>query len=311
MTLGQAYEELRCLRSPGNVPNSGCISGPELAAKAEISVDELSAITLFPVSYMSPDILSDPVAFSQFFINHHARPFYQSSGPFSRQSIQELHATYCQPRPAKCRENAGAANAGPAVTTGEASTHYALSNPHLEPAQDVCTTMLVDVHTNSVQNSTGEGTLEKWREKGYGENEVEKDKDGSMMVLGMDVGGFAQDLVGTSGKEPVEQMARTMTFDQEWPMAFSGNTGPVTKVWGDSKGATEKLESSCQSHNRSDITFDAIRNPSALPIPTSSEWDPGPDKSAYTVPAVEEYKADYLLTSGHFQAEDGIRDVLR
>ena len=90
------------------------------------------------------------------------------------------------------------------MTTGEASTHYALSNPHLEPAQDVCTTMLVDVHTNSVQNSTGEGTVEKWREKGYGENEVEKDKDGSMMVLGMDIGGFAQDLVGTSGKEPVK-----------------------------------------------------------------------------------------------------------
>ena len=119
------------------------------------------------------------------------------------------------------------------MTTSEASTRYALGNPHLEPAQEVCTTMLrlVDEHTNSAQNSTGEGTVEKWQEKGYGGNEVEKDKDGSMMVLGMDIGGFAQDLVGTSGKEPVKEMARTMTFDQERPMAFSGNTGPVTKVW--------------------------------------------------------------------------------
>ena len=67
------------------------------------------------------------------------------------------------------------------------------------------------------------------------------------------------------------------------------------------------MESSGQSRNRSDITFDAIRNSSALSVQTSSEWDPGPDKSAYTVPAVEEYKADYLLTSGHFQAEDWCR----
>ena len=116
MTLAQAYEELRCLRSPGNVANSSCISGPQVAAKAENSVDELSTITLFPVSYMSPDILSDPVAFSQFFINHRARPFYQSSGPFSRQSIQELHAACCKPPQAKCEENAGVANAGPAET---------------------------------------------------------------------------------------------------------------------------------------------------------------------------------------------------
>ena len=116
LTLGQAYEELRDLTSPRDVLNSYHIAGPVLVAKAENSVDELSTITLIPVSYMSPDILSDSVAFSQFFISHHARPFYQSSGPFSRQSIQELHATSCQPRPAKSRENAGAANARPAVT---------------------------------------------------------------------------------------------------------------------------------------------------------------------------------------------------
>ena len=71
---------------------------------------------LFLVSYMSPDILSDPVAFSQFFINHRARPFYQSSGPFSRQSIQELHAACREPPQARCAENAGVANARPAVT---------------------------------------------------------------------------------------------------------------------------------------------------------------------------------------------------
>ena len=135
MALGQAYVELSCLRSPGNVLNSNCIAGPELAAKAENSVDELSTITLIPVSYMSPNILSDPVASRQFFINHRARPFYQSSGPFSRQSIQELHAAYCQPPPAKCGKNAGAANAGPAVTMREVSaSHPALRNPHLEPA---------------------------------------------------------------------------------------------------------------------------------------------------------------------------------
>ena len=116
MTLGQAYEELIHLRSPGNALNSDCIAGPKLAAKAENSVDEFSTIMLFPVSYMSPDILSDPVAFSQFFINHRARPFYQSSGPFSRQSIQELHAAYREPPQAKCAENAGVANAGPAET---------------------------------------------------------------------------------------------------------------------------------------------------------------------------------------------------
>ena len=80
----EAYEELIRLRSPGNARGSDCIDGPELAAKAENSVVELSTITLFPVSYISPDILSDPVAFSQFFIKHHARPFYQSSRPFSR-----------------------------------------------------------------------------------------------------------------------------------------------------------------------------------------------------------------------------------
>ena len=162
MTLGQAYEELIHLRSPGNALNSYCIAGPELSAKAENSVDELSAITLIPANYMSQDILPDPVAFSQFFIEHRARPFYRSSGPFSRQYIQGLHATCCQPRPARCRENAGAANAGPAVTMGVASTCYALSNPHLEPAQDVCTTMLVDEHTSSAQNSPEEGKVEKW-----------------------------------------------------------------------------------------------------------------------------------------------------
>ena len=116
MTLGQAYEELIHLRSPGNALSSDCIAGPELAAKAENAVDELSPITLFPVSYMSLDILSDPVAFSQFFINHRARPFDQSIGPFSRQSSRELHAAYREPPLAKCQENAGAANAGPAET---------------------------------------------------------------------------------------------------------------------------------------------------------------------------------------------------
>ena len=159
MTLGQAYKELKCLRSPGNVPNSGCISGPELAAKAEISVDELSAITLIPVSYMSPDILSDPVAFSQFFISHRARPFYQSSGPFSRQSIQELHAAYYQPTPTKCGINAGAANPGPAVTIGEARASYALSSPDPEPTQAICAMVPAD-------NSTG------YRSEGIGETDM-------------------------------------------------------------------------------------------------------------------------------------------
>ena len=104
MTLGQAYEELIDLTPSRDVLNSYHIAGPALKAKAENSVDELFAITLIPVSYMSSDILSDPVAFSQFFISHRARPFYQSSGPFSRQSIQELHVAYCQPTTTKVWE---------------------------------------------------------------------------------------------------------------------------------------------------------------------------------------------------------------
>ena len=196
MTLGQAYEQLIHLRSPGNALSSDCIAGPECAAIAENSVDELSTITLFPVSYMSPDILSDPVAFSQFFIHHRARPFYQSSGPFSRQSIQELHAAYCQPTPAKCGINARAANAGPAVTMGEVSAcHSALSNPHRELAQDVCTAVLVDDYINSVQNSPGEEKQEKWQENGHGQDVVVQGRDVSTMNLGMEKDGFSQDLV--------------------------------------------------------------------------------------------------------------------
>ena len=111
---------------------------------------------LILVSYISPDILSDPVTLNQFFISHRARPFYQSSGPCSRQSIQELHAAYCQPTPTKCGIDAGVANAGPAVTMGEASACYALSSPDLKPTQDICTMVPAD-------NSTGyqsEGMVE-------------------------------------------------------------------------------------------------------------------------------------------------------
>ena len=104
------------MSSPGYALNSDCNAGPELAATSENSVDELSTMTLFLVSYISPDILSDPVAFRQFFIDHRAKPFYQITGPFSRQSIQELHSACCKPPQAKCQEKAGVANAGPAET---------------------------------------------------------------------------------------------------------------------------------------------------------------------------------------------------
>ena len=300
MTLGQAYEELRDLTSPRDVLNSYHIAGPALAAKAENSVDELSTITLIPVSYMSPDILSDPVAFSQFFISHHARPFYQSSGPFSRQSIQKLHAAYCQPTPAKCGIIAGAANAGPAVTMGEVSaSHSTLSNPHRELAQDVCTAALVDDYINSVQNSLGEEKEEKWQENGYGQDVVVQGRDVSTMNLGIERDCFVQDLVN-SGKNLDAVETPNMPL-AECPVA------PTTAGEREHKIGEEILETmgepaSGQLHYTtvSESQF-RLRNPCVQQVHTTSEWDPGPDESAYTDPAKEEGEAGFAWTSDGFQ----------
>ena len=300
MTLGQAYEELINLTSPRDVLNSYHIAGLALAAKAENSVDELSMVTLIPVSYMSPDILSDPAAFSQFFISHRARPFYQSSGPFSRQSIQELHAAYCQPTPVKCGIHAGEAKAGPAVTMSEVSaSHSALNNPHRELAQDdVCTAVLMDEYVNSVQNSPGEEKPGKWQENGHGQDVVVQGRDVSTMNLGIKKDDFAQDLVD-SGQNLDAVETPNMPFGK-CPVA------PTTAGEREHKIGEEILETmgepaSRQLHSTtvSESQF-RLRNPCVQQVRTASEWDPGPDKSAYTVPAMEEYKADYLLTPGDF-----------
>ena len=124
VTLGEAYGELMDLAAPRGNPNSDCSSGHRPLVEAGRSGDELSMVTLIPVHYLSHDVLSDPVAFGRFFTKHCARPYYQSSGPFSRRCIQKLHACYTPPL-ADCGKDAGVANAGLAgVAIGRASTSY-------------------------------------------------------------------------------------------------------------------------------------------------------------------------------------------
>ena len=150
-----------------------------------------------------------------------------------------------------------------------------LSSETLEAADcELDMLRFADEGMNWYQNTTGEKKVEKWREKGYGENELEKDEDGSMMVPGMEED-FTWDLVGIAVTEGAEQEVDRVNRER----------------------TADERESSGGPHCSEDLTIDAIRNPSIQPIRTASEWDPGPGAPVEAIPVIDKYKDGHLLTS--------------
>ena len=302
MTLGEAYGELMDLAAPRGIPNSDCSSGHRPVVEAGGTGDELSMATLIPVHYLSQDVSSDPVAFGRFFTTHRARPYYQSSGPFSRRSIEKLHACYTPPL-ADYGKVAGVANAGPAwVAIGRASTSYTLGNLD-QTTQDVCAMGPMGDSTDPVQTSGGEGKEEKRIDQDSVRNEREVGLDASMVILDMETEDLEDDLIGigmvTNDSEGTEREVDWAKGLRSLVLLECGER--VRNAGNDNLTSADERESSGGPHNSEDLTIDTIRSPSTIPFQTTSEWDPGPGTPIDAIPAIDKDKDSHLLTSSDIQ----------
>ena len=111
-----------------------------------------------------------------------------------------------------------------AIQTMAVDAQSELSSETLEAANcELDMWSLADEGMDWYQNTTGEKKVEKWRKKDEVRIELAMHRDASMMVLGMEIESYTQDLVGTLTKEAMEQRANMVTLDQDRSMATSGH----------------------------------------------------------------------------------------
>jgi hypothetical protein len=366
MTLDAAIKRLKVLYELADGtdydPDSDSEDESEISAEESDCGNQLPEtvlpITYFVVNTIPHHVLSNPVAFKRFLKTNNFRPSFDSSGPFSRKSIQALQAAYRQPSPATHEEDRQVAEESPTVivetisvtadsqtsehsekperrceiaaidsavaaaTEDESASEHSSNSSETAPisnyfelpaiddeiepvaigsaggnsrdamnetGQELEVWSTVDECLNSYQNATGEKKEEKWREKDWGPNEVEKERGVSTMGLRMDTQGFAQSLAGPDGKRAVgEQAAGEMDRKQSILLLTSGER--VGNA-GEDHETTEELNRNYQpdSGNEADARC-GMRNPSFQHIRTASEWDPGPGELKGAIPAIEESK---------------------
>ena len=130
---------------------------------------------------------------------------------------------------------------------------------------------IVDKQVKRYQNATGEKEVEKWKEKGWAWNEVDGRKGVAVRVAG--------------------------GLDKEWVTVLTTPGDRERNARVDNRETREEPAHSDRPGDSDELAVaGAIHNPSVLPILTTSEWDPGPDKSQCTVPDMEESKARYAST---------------
>ena len=368
MGLGVVMRRLKALYKLRN--ESGYDPGPDSEEEYDESDSDSefaksgSNLTFIVVNTMPHHLLSNPVAFNQFLKRKNFRPSFDWSGPFSRKSIQALHAAHGKQSSAASQEKHNqVAEESPKVIaksicmitadstsqqseritdteicsqsketpiprnelpppdlwvelpfhrdlTADASSVAAiepmavnaqsgLSSETLEAADcelDVLT--FADEGMDWYQNTTGEKKVEKWREKDEVMNELAMQRDASMMVLGLEIESFTQDLIGTLMKKAMEQRANMVTLDQERSMASSGHVGQVANIGGDNCGTTVELASTDRLRRSDESTSNELGNPSIRPIRTASEWDPGPENLEEAIPATGEGKGPLSIAFG-------------
>ena len=248
-------------------------------------------------------ILVDPAAFRQFLVMNNLQPYYQCSGRYSEESIQILHTEFSQLTEEEAADVAPLMRVSAEMALVERvvnrDNHYQI--PAASPAfstamvNDCASTLLgslsqkpgawgiVDEQVKSYQNTMGKKEVEKWREKGDGQDAVVQEKVVSTMDLDTKMGSVTQDLVDSGWKPEVGEATSQLDTERANFLAM-----PVEQEsWAEEKHETaEEPDTGYQPTSSNDFTGKAMRNPIVKHIRTASEWDPGPRKSTYTTPAI-------------------------